>query len=130
MHQFRYADGLRQPSSQRSCILNSPFIRKLEQYDRLSDPERQLLEEAVVRHRVVAKGEDMVWEGDRPTESTALITGFAARYNLLRNGRRQITALHVPGDFVDLHSFLVKKMDHAVMAITPCMVGALPHETI
>jgi hypothetical protein len=40
------------------------LIRKLEQYDRLSDTERQLLEQAVVRHR--AEGEDLVREGDRP----------------------------------------------------------------
>ncbi|WP_230532401.1 Crp/Fnr family transcriptional regulator [Microvirga roseola] len=107
-----------------------PFIHKLEQYDRLSDTERQLLEGAIVRQRAVPKGEDMIREGDCPAESTFLIKGFAARYSLLRNGKRQITALHVPGDFVDLHSFLVKKTDHAVMAITPCTVGTIAHETL
>jgi CRP-like cAMP-binding protein len=61
-----------------------------------------------------------VREGDRPSESLFLITGFAARYNVLHSGKRQITALHVPGDFVDRHSFLIKTMDHAVMAVTPC----------
>jgi CRP-like cAMP-binding protein len=76
---------------------------------------------------VVNKGEDIIREGDRPTESILLLEGVAARYNLRRNGKRQITALHIPGDFVDLHSFLVKKMDHAVMAITACTVGGVPH---
>jgi len=106
------------------------LIRKLEQYDRLSEAERQLLEQATVRQRAVAKGEDLVREGDRPSESLFLITGFAARYNLLRKGKRQITALHVPGDFVDLHSFLVKTMDHSVMAITPCTLGVVPHDAL
>jgi CRP-like cAMP-binding protein len=106
------------------------LIRKLEQYDRISDTERQLLEQAVVRQRAMAKGEDLVREGDRPSESLFLITGFAARYNLLRKGKRQITALHVPGDFVDLHSFLVKRMDHGVTAVTPCTVGVVPHEAL
>ena len=89
-----------------------------------------MLEGAVVRPRVVNKGEDIIREGDRPTESILLLEGFAARYNLLRKGKRQITALHIPGDFVDLHSFLVKKMDHAVLAITPCTVGGVPHEIL
>jgi CRP-like cAMP-binding protein len=106
------------------------LIRKLEHYDRLSDQERQLLEETTGRQKVVNRDEDMLREGDRPTESTLLITGFAARYSLIRNGKRQITALHVPGDFVDLHSFFMKKMDHAVMAITPCTVSTVPHETL
>jgi len=78
----------------------------------------------------VNNGEDIIREGDRPTESIVLLEGFAGRYNLLRNGKRQITALHVPGDFVDLHSFLVKMMDHAVLAITPCSVAGVPHEIL
>ncbi len=69
-------------------------------------------------------------EGDRPGESTFLITGFAARNSLLRNGRRQIRAIHVLGDFVDLHGFLVKTMDHAVEAISPCTGGMIPHEAL
>jgi CRP-like cAMP-binding protein len=111
-------------------MLAAALIRKLEQFDRLSDAERQLLEQAAVRQRAVAKGEDLMREGDRPSESLFLITGFAARYNLLRKGKRQITALHIPGDFVDLHSFLVKRMDHGVMAVTPCTLGVVPHEAL
>jgi CRP-like cAMP-binding protein len=108
----------------------APLIRKLEQFDRISDAERRLLEQAVVRQRAAAKGEDLVREGDRPSESLFLITGFAARYNLVRTGKRQITALHVPGDFVDLHSFLVKRMDHSVMTMTACTVGVVPHDAL
>ncbi|MBM1171963.1 Crp/Fnr family transcriptional regulator [Microvirga arabica] len=110
--------------------MHNRLIRKLENFDRLSDEEKWFLEGALVRPRVVNKGEDIIREGERPTESTVLLEGFAARYSLLRNGKRQITGLHVPGDFVDLHSFLVKKMDHAVLAITPCSVGFVPHETL
>jgi CRP-like cAMP-binding protein len=106
----------------------SLLFRKLERRDILSDEEKQALEGAVARVKEVRADEDMVREGDRPTESTLLLEGFAARYKLLSNGKRQITALHVPGDFVDLHSFLLKKMDHAVMALTPCRVSLFPHE--
>jgi CRP-like cAMP-binding protein len=121
--------GLDKPSRRRKPVLN-PLIPKLEQYAPLSDAERQLLAGAAAKQKAVAKGEDMVREGARPTESTILFTGLAARYNVLGNGKRQITALHVPGNFVDLHSFFVKKMDHAVMAITPCTTGLVPHEFV
>ena len=69
-------------------------------------------------------------EGDRPTYSNLLLDGFAARYKIFSNGRRQITALHVIGDFVDLHSFLIKTMDHGVLALTPCRIAAVPHATL
>jgi CRP-like cAMP-binding protein len=106
------------------------LIQKPEQYDHLSDTERQILAKAVARTKALIEREDLVREGDRHSESLLLITGFAARYNVLRSGKRQITALHVPGDFVDLHSFLIKTMDHSVMAITPCTVGVVPHEAL
>jgi CRP-like cAMP-binding protein len=106
------------------------LIRKLEQRDRISPEEKQILETAVVRVREVRMDQDLVREGDRPTESTLLLDGFAARYKDLANGRRQITALHVAGDFVDLHSFLLHRMDHGVVTLTDCRIGVVPHGTL
>ena len=106
------------------------LIRKLEQRDRLSDEERNVLDRAVARIREYAVDEDLVREGDRPTESTLLLDGFAARYKGLADGRRQITAIHIAGDFVDLHSFLLRRMDHGVVALSPCRTGAVPHEAL
>jgi CRP-like cAMP-binding protein len=108
----------------------SRLIRKLERRDVVSDEEKQALGGAVARIKEARMDEDLVREGERPSESTLLLEGFAARYKLLRNGRRQITALHIPGDFVDLHSFLLKKMDHGVVALTPCRVGLVPDSTL
>ena len=108
----------------------NPLIRKLEQRDRLSDEERQVLENAVAKVREVGADEDIVKEGDRPSESSLLLEGFAARYKVLSNGRRQITDFHVVGDFVDLHSFLLKTMDHGIVALTRCRIGVVPHATL
>lgn len=111
-------------------IVPNPLTRKLEQRDRLSDEERRILDGALTRTREVGPDQDMVHQGDSPTESTLLLDGFAARYKLLESGKRQITAIHVAGDFVDLHSFLLKRMDHAIVALTPCKVAVVPHETL
>ncbi|WP_230531763.1 Crp/Fnr family transcriptional regulator [Microvirga roseola] len=108
----------------------TPLILRLEQRDRLSDEEKRVLENAVSRVRVVAADEDVVREGDRPAESCLLLEGFAARYKILSNGRRQITAIHVSGDFVDLHSFLLKTMDHGVVALTPCRIAVVSHAAL
>ncbi|WP_243369184.1 Crp/Fnr family transcriptional regulator [Microvirga solisilvae] len=105
----------------------NPLVLKLEQRDRLSDDEKRVLESAISRVRVVEADEDIVHEGEHPSESSLLLDGYAARYKIFSNGRRQITAIHVPGDFVDLHSFLLKVMDHGVLALTPCRVAVVPH---
>jgi CRP-like cAMP-binding protein len=114
----------------RSAFVISRLIRKLERRDVLLDEERQVLEGAVTRVKEARMDEDLVRDGERPSESTLLLEGFAARYKLLQNGRRQITALHIPGDFIDLHSFLLKKMDHSVVALTPCRICLVPHSTL
>jgi CRP-like cAMP-binding protein len=108
----------------------SQLILKLEQRDHLSLEEKRVLECAVARVREVGADEDIVREGARPSESSLLTEGFAARYRIMANGRRQITAIHVAGDFVDLHSFLLKTMDHGVLALSRCRVAAVPHATI
>jgi len=106
------------------------LIRKLELRDSLSAEEKAVLESALSKPTIVKADEDMVREGDRPNDSILVVEGFAARYKVLQSGKRQITAIHIPGDFVDLHGFLLKKMDHAVTALTTCTIATVPHETV
>lgn len=108
----------------------NPLILKLGRRDSVADEERRVLEGAIARTVTFRADEDMVREGDRPGESKLLLEGFAARYKILGNGKRQITNIHVPGDFVDLHSFTLKVMDHAILALSPCKVAAVPHEAL
>lgn len=107
-----------------------PLILKLSRRDRLSAEEQRALEDAIVTIREVPADQDLVSEGDRPNASTLLLEGFAARYRTLGDGKRQITSLHVSGDFVDLHSLLMKPMDHSILALTPCRVAPVPHEAL
>ncbi|MDQ2877944.1 MAG: Crp/Fnr family transcriptional regulator, partial [Pseudomonadota bacterium] len=52
------------------------------------------------------------------------------RYKDLPDGRRQIVAIHIPGDFVDLHSFPLKKLEHFVAALTRVKVATVSHANV
>ncbi|MBL8584662.1 MAG: Crp/Fnr family transcriptional regulator, partial [Rhizobiaceae bacterium] len=106
--------------------LESLFLN-LGQHDVLTEAERARLAAAISRERPVGVGQDIVSVGTRPGYSTLLSEGLAARYKLLSDGSRQITALHIAGDFVDLHAFLLKVMDHGIVALSPCMVAYAQH---
>jgi CRP-like cAMP-binding protein len=106
----------------------NPLTKKLLWRGKLSEVERAALDDMIARVREFGAGEDLVREGEKPTSSILLLDGFAARYSLLDDGRRQIVALHVAGDFVDLHSFILKTMDHNVGALTRCRIAVVPHE--
>ena len=111
-------------------VQTAAFLRSLERRDSLSDDEIRIISELPGRPAVFAAGEEIVMEGSRPKESCLVTSGFAARSQSLSSGERQITAVHVPGDFVDLHSMLLKVMDHSVVALGPCKVAFVPHEKI
>ena len=49
---------------------------------------------------------------------------------MVGDGKRQISAIHIPGDFVDLHSLLVQPMDHSVAALTECTVALVAHDLL
>jgi CRP-like cAMP-binding protein len=113
-----------------SGSLAASLILKLEARDDLSDEERRVVSSIIEEPSLVGAREDLVREGDRPTSSTLVIEGFAGRYKVLENGSRQITAVHGPGDFIDLHSFLLKKMDHGVVTLTSCRLAKASHEAL
>jgi CRP-like cAMP-binding protein len=107
--------------------LLTPLFLNLGQHDILSKSEKALLNETVVDTSEFAAGSDIVSVGSRPNHSSLLLDGFAGRYKMLADGGRQITALHVAGDFVDLHAFLLKTMDHGIIALSRCRVGFAKH---
>jgi CRP-like cAMP-binding protein len=107
-----------------------PLIRKLELRDPLHPEERAALAESMSPQRRFAGGQELIAQGSTPGESTLLLKGFTARANTLLDGAQQITALHIPGDFVDLHSFLLRTMDHSIVALGDCTVATISHERL
>jgi CRP-like cAMP-binding protein len=108
----------------------NPLVRQLEARGHLSEDERKALRRCITLTRKIGPRQDIGREGSSPSESNILLEGFAYKYRVLADGRRQITAFQVPGDFVDLHSFLLKRTDHAIAAAGPCRVGVVPHECL
>jgi CRP-like cAMP-binding protein len=57
-----------------------------------------------------------------------MLDGWACRYNTLPDGRRQIVAFFVPGDFCDLNVYILKQMDHSIGAITRLAVADISRD--
>lgn len=107
---------------------NTLMIRKLESIFPLSDEERQALHDLPVHVTALKAGQDIVRLGDRPSQSCLVLEGFTCVYKLTSEGKRQIMALHVPGDIPDLQSLHLEIMDNSLATISPCTVGFIQHE--
>jgi CRP-like cAMP-binding protein len=107
------------------------FSRKLRNFvEDLSSDDLELLDAVVRRPRSVPADVDLISEGDAPSDVHLIVAGFACRYKILPDGRRQIMAYLVPGDLCDLHVFLLDHMDHSVGTLCECQVVDVPREVI
>lgn len=96
----------------------------------VSEAEEAIIREIVGEIRTYPARKTLVNAGEPMNVSTILIRGITCRYKDLSEGQRQITELHIAGDFLDLHSFTLKRLDQSVMSLTPCRVALVPHEKL
>lgn len=110
--------------------MENAFIRKLESFVQLPDEDRQWLQSLIARVNDVTPDQDLIREGDNPENVHLILQGFAARYKMTANGKRQIFAYLIPGDFWDVHVALLRRMDHSIATLSPCRVAMLSPSTI
>jgi CRP-like cAMP-binding protein len=106
------------------------LIRKLGSISPLSEMEKQHLRQLPLTAEEIDADQDIVREGDRPSECCLLVEGFTCRYKFTEEGKRQIFSFHTPGDIPDLQSLHLRVMDHSLKTITPCRVAFIRHETL
>lgn len=96
----------------------------------LDNDEQALLAASVTDTCTLTTRRIVVAAGEQQSQSLLLVEGFLCRYIDDRRGIRQLVALHVPGDFVDLHSFPLGGLDHHVSTLTAAKVAAVPHAAL
>jgi len=106
------------------------LLRKLTALHDISEEEQVAVVGALEKPRQILRGSDIVADGSVPTHTTVMLSGTACRYKLLPNGQRHILTFQYPGDMTDLYSYVLKKMDHAVGALSDCSIAQIPHEKI
>ncbi|MBO9670238.1 MAG: Crp/Fnr family transcriptional regulator [Sphingobium sp.] len=93
----------------------------------LTRTERMRLEDAITDVVDVPARTTIVRAGEPIHVSNLLIEGYMSRYIDDRKGLRQLVGMHVPGDFVDLHSFPMMTLDHNMATLTAAKVAIVPH---
>ncbi|WP_336487769.1 Crp/Fnr family transcriptional regulator [Methylobacterium nigriterrae] len=96
----------------------------------LDHAEAAALFAALGRSERAAPRTRLVEAGGRSCGGLALLDGFACRYRQTQAGRRQITALLLPGDLHDPQAGLANGADHGVMTLSYCTIASVPAETL
>lgn len=105
-------------------------LMKLRARNAISEAEEAAIRDTIAETVRYPADHTFIRPGQKLEHSTLLLDGLMCRYKDLSDGQRQITEIHVPGDFADLHSFTLKYLDHSLMTLTPCLIGKAPHERL
>jgi CRP-like cAMP-binding protein len=108
--------------------MGSPLALRLDAYTKLSYDDRRAIERVSRNTRDIAPRRDVIREGEKPRYVHLILEGWACRYKSLPDGRRQIVAFFIPGDFCDLNIYVLGQMDHSVGAITRVKVADISRE--
>ena len=74
----------------------------------------------------VDPGASFLREGARSDHLYTVLSGWAFRYKMLDDGRRQILNYALPADMVGLQGALMHEMEHSVEALTPLTLCVFP----
>jgi CRP-like cAMP-binding protein len=110
--------------------MDSPLARKLSSFIDLAPEEVARLDALSRSVRRYGAGKNLIKEGDRPEFVFLLVDGWAYRYKVLPDGRRQIMAYLIPGDLCDIHIFILKEMDHSIGLLSNAQVAAIPKQAM
>ncbi|HEV2568948.1 Crp/Fnr family transcriptional regulator [Sphingomonas sp.] len=106
------------------------IIRKFETRAELGPLEREALRSLPFRPVAFEPQAYISREGERLQNVHLLLSGFAYRQKSLVDGARQIIAVGILGDFLDLECALLEVADHNIQALTRCEAAAIPRAAI
>jgi CRP-like cAMP-binding protein len=78
----------------------------------------------------VSAGATFLRQGEHSAQLYTVLEGWAFRYKVLDDGRRQILNFALPADLVGLQGSLMSEMDHSVEALTDVSLCVFPRDKV
>jgi CRP-like cAMP-binding protein len=107
-----------------------PFLDKLNSRSNLGPAECQAILDLPARPAQIQTNRDFVRLGEKVDHACFVVAGLVGRFGQNRDGNRQITAVHVPSDMVDLHSVVAPDACSALQALSVTTILRVPHEAL
>jgi CRP-like cAMP-binding protein len=114
------------PKTKTVPIADHPFVLKLSRSIHLDHDDLMALAKLLDRKIGVNKGKDIIVEGYEYKALHIVESGFAVRYKLLHNGKRQIVDIVLPGDIIGFPACFFEYAIFSVMAIGKMSLHRVP----
>ncbi|MFB0613897.1 Crp/Fnr family transcriptional regulator [Aurantiacibacter poecillastricola] len=108
--------------------MNNAFAKRLSFTSPLDDDDADVIDNLCSRDRRVAAKRYILRDGDQMLRFPIMLEGWAACYQIMRNGSRQITGLLLPGDALYFDSYPDCPAIEEIVALCPSVVAFASHE--
>lgn len=105
-------------------------LKKLEVFRAVSPQEISFIEQFKTGEFVTDVGATILAEGTSGAHLFTVLSGWAFRYKMLPDGRRQILNFVLPGDFLGLQSSMLSEMQHSVESLTQMVLCVFPRDKL
>jgi CRP-like cAMP-binding protein len=107
-----------------------PMLRKLLYWYPLDKADQEAVLALPHRVKALEPHHFVVREREKAVECCLMLSGFSIRHKIVVGGARQIVAIHMTGDMVDLQNSMLGVADHSVQMLSRGEVAMIPREAI
>lgn len=115
-------------TTDRSAML--PFLEKLEMRTIFSQEEREAILDLPFHPAQVRPNHDFVRQGELVHHSCFVLDGVVGAFKQDSEGERQIVAIGIHGDMIDLHTVAMPEALSALQALTSTTILQVPHDAL
>jgi CRP-like cAMP-binding protein len=101
-------------------------LRKRSSLREFTSDELAFVKQFKIDELRVDAGASFLRQGASSEHLYTVLSGWAFRYKMLDDGRRQILNYALPADMVGLQGALMREMEHSVEALTPLVLCVFP----
>ena len=105
-------------------------LRPMKAFREFSSDELRFVERFKIAEQRFAPGQTVLVEGEKSPYLYTLLSGWAFKYKLLEDGRRQIINYALPGDLLGLQSAMSEPMQHSVEAVSEATLCVFSREKV
>ena len=118
-----------EPAPRKVPCENCP-LRGKAVFRQFSETELEFVKEFKAGELSVEAGTTVLLEGTNSAHLYTVLSGWAFRYKMLPDGRRQILNFALPGDLVGVQGSMFDKMEHSVEALNDLTLCIFPREKV
>lgn len=106
------------------------FVNRLLSRSLLTSDEQDAILDLPCHFATVKANRDFVGLREYVDHVSLIVDGIVGRFDQNRDGLRQITALHLPGDMANLHSVVQPRATSALQALSVATILRIPHDAL